>query len=154
MSLSAEDHAKVEAYAATLLEAAQSQGRELEDLAVIDHLAESLDEVNDTMRVILERGDDKLLPLISARYNDLFRAQGEVTVVDVTTAIPLDDDLRREVKEFLKAEYSGPIQLVETVDPSIIGGIIVNARGERKDASVRTQLESARQALKNAQREA
>ncbi len=154
MSLSAEDHAKVEAYAATLLEAAQSQGRELEDLAVIDHLAESLDEVNDTMRVILERGDDKLLPLISARYNDLFRAQGDVTVVDVTTAIPLDDDLRREVKEFLKAEYSGPIQLVETVDPSIIGGIIVNARGERKDASVRTQLESARQALKNAQREA
>ncbi len=149
MSLSAEDHAKVETYAATLLEAAQAEGRELEDLNVIEHLAESLDEVNDTMRVILERGDDKLLPLISARYSDLFRAQGEVTVVDVTTAIPLDDDLRQEVKEFLKAEYSGPIQLVEKVDPAIIGGIIVNARGERKDASVRTQLENARRALKN-----
>ncbi len=154
MSLSAEDHAKVETYAATLLEAAQAEGRELEDLDVLEHLAESLDEVNDTMRVILERGDDKLIPLISARYNDLFHAQGEVTVVDVTTAIPLDDDLRQEVKEFLKAEYSGPIQLVETVDPSIIGGIIVNARGERKDASVRTQLENARRTLKNTGSEA
>lgn len=148
MSLSAEEHAKVETYAATLLEAAQAEGRELEDLDIIEHLAESLDEVNDTMRVIIERGDDKLLPIIAARYSDLFRAQGEVTVVDVTTAIPMDDDLRQEVTEFLKAEYAGPVQLVEAVDPTILGGIIVNARGERKDASIRTQLENARVALK------
>ena len=150
MSLSAEDHAKIEAYASTLLESAQANGRELEDLAVIDHLAESLDEVSDTIRVIIERGDENLLPLISKRYSDLFRAQEEATVCDVTTAIPLDDDLRAEVMEFLKAEYDGPVELVELVDPSIIGGIIVSARGERKDASVRTQLENARQTLKNA----
>ena len=148
MSLSSEDHAKVEAYAATLLEAARAEGRELEDLAVIDHLAESLDELNDTMRVIVERGDEGLLPLIAERYSVLFRSQTEVTVCDVTTAIPLDDELRGEVTEFLKAEYGSAVQLVEHVDPGIIGGIIVSAQGERKDASVRTQLENARRTLK------
>lgn len=152
MPISAEDHAKVETYAATLLEQARKEGRELEDLAVIDHLAESLDEVSETIRVIIERGDEELLPLIAERYGDLFRTQRDAVVCDVTTAIPLDDGLRAEMLEFLEAEYGGPIHLVEHVDPKIIGGVIVSAAGERKDASVRTQLESARQTLKDSQR--
>lgn len=81
MSLSAEETAKIDAYAKSLLRAAEAEGRELEDLAVIDHLAESLDEVNDTMQVILERGDADLLPLISARYSDLFAARDRKSVV-------------------------------------------------------------------------
>ncbi len=151
MTLSPEDHAKVEAYASSLLAAAEAEGRELEELAVIDHLAESLDDLSDTMSVIVEQGDTHLLPLIRERYNALFRAtEVDATVCDVTTAIPLDDELRAEVEEFLRAEYDGPVEVVEHVDPSIIGGIVVYALGERKDASVRTQLENARAALKGA----
>ncbi len=151
MTLSPEDRAKVEAYASSLLAAAEAEGRELEELAVIDHLAESLDDLSDTMSVIVEQGDTHLLPLIRERYNALFRAtEVDATLCDVTTAIPLDDELRAEIEEFLRAEYDGPVEIVEHVDPKIIGGIIVSALGERKDASVRTQLENARAALKGA----
>lgn len=98
--------------------------------------------------MILERGDEQLLPDIAQRYSALFHAEVDVVAVDVTTAIPLDDDLREEVEEFLTVEYDKPVFVVEHVDPSIIGGIIFNARGERRDASVRTQLENARRVLK------
>ena len=37
--------------------------------------------------------------------------------------------------------------LIEHVDPSIIGGIILSARGQRRDASVRMQLESAKKVM-------
>lgn len=139
---------KVETYARTLLEAARAEGREKRDLRALDGLADALGELSDTLKVILERGDEQLLPDIAQRYSALFHAEVDVVAVDVTTAIPLEDDLREEVEEFLTVEYDKPVFVVEHVDPSIIGGIIFNARGERRDASVRTQLENARRVLK------
>lgn len=37
--------------------------------------------------------------------------------------------------------------LVERVDPSIIGGIVLEMRGQRRDISVKTQLRAARESL-------
>lgn len=142
-----EEH-KVETYARTLFEAAKAEGREKRDLKSLQNLATMLGEVSDTLKVLLEQGDERLLPEIAARYSDLFHAEDDVVAVDVTTAIPLDDDLREEVEQFLALEYEKPVYVVEHVDPAIIGGIIFNARGERRDASVRTQLENARRVLK------
>lgn len=142
------DEKKVETYARTLLEAAKAEGREKRDLHALEGLANALGEMSDTLKVILERGDEQLLPEISRRYSALFHDEVDVVAVDVTTAIPLDDTLREEVEQFLAMEYDKPVYVVEHVDPSIIGGIIFNARGERRDASVRTQLENARRVLK------
>ena len=37
--------------------------------------------------------------------------------------------------------------LIERVDPSIIGGLIISANGKRRDASIKTQLEAARKIM-------
>ena len=140
---------KIETYARTLLEAAKAEGREKRDLHALVDLANALGEVSDTLKVILERGDENLLPEIANRYSDLVHNENDVIAVDVTTAIPLDDDMREEVEEFLSLDYGQSVFIVEHVDPSIIGGIIFNARGERGDASVKTQLENARRVLKS-----
>lgn len=140
---------KIETYARTLLEAAKAEGREKRDLHTLVDLANALGEVSDTLKVILERGDENLLPEIANRYSDLVHNENDVIAVDVTTAIPLDDDMRDEVEEFLSLDYGQSVFIVEHVDPSIIGGIIFNARGERRDASVKTQLENARRVLKS-----
>lgn len=139
---------KVETYARTLLEAAKAEGSEKRDLRALNGLADALGELSDTLKVMLERGDENLIPDVARRYSALFHAETDVVAVDVTTAIPLDDTLREEVEQFLSMEYNGPVYVIEHVDPSIIGGIIFNARGERRDASVRTQLENARRVLK------
>jgi F-type H+-transporting ATPase subunit delta len=143
------DQRKVETYARTLLEAAREEGREQRDMEALNSLSQTLDEVADIIRVILQEGDERLLPQIAARYQDLFNAGTDIVAVDVTTAIPLDDELRDELQKFLEVQYSAPVFLVEHVDPSIIGGIIFNARGQRRDASIRTQLDVARRALKS-----
>lgn len=139
---------KVETYARALFEAAKSQGREERDLDALMHLANMYGEVSDTLRVILEEGDDELLSKIADRYSDLFHAADDVVAVDIVTAIPLDDELRAEITAFMEMEYEHPVYLLERVDPSIIGGIIYSARGVRRDASIRTQLEEARKLLK------
>ena len=44
-------------------------------------------------------------------------------------------------------DLNAPVYLVERVDPSILGGIILEQRGKRYDASVRAQLSNIRKQL-------
>ncbi len=139
---------KAEMYAHTLLEAAKAEGRELKDLNTLDALSNMLSEVTDTLHVLIDEGDEDLLPQIAHYYAELFREEPDVVAVDVTTAIPLDDELRAKVQKSLEEEYKKPVYMVEHVDKSIMGGIIFYARGVRRDASVRTRLETIRRSLK------
>ena len=65
----------------------------------------------------------------------------------VTTARPLTDELRNEVLENVRSvEGSEDITLNESVDPSLLGGVIVETPGKRFDASVATKLKRLRSA--------
>lgn len=139
---------KVETYARTLLEAAKTEGREQADLRLMDHLRKMNPEVAELLKVILERGDEKLLASIAKRYAELFDEETDIVAVDVTCAIELHDELRASIAASLQKIYGKQVYLVEHVDPSIMGGIVFSARGKRVDASVRTQLETARHDLK------
>ena len=46
--------------------------------------------------------------------------------------------------------FHASIYLVERVEPKILGGIILEAQGQRFDASVKTQLATVRRTLSNA----
>ena len=70
--------------------------------------------------------------------------------MDVTTAVPLDDHLRDVISKKLSADLGHGVRLNESVDASILGGFIISTHGKRMDASVKTQLNHARQVLKTA----
>lgn len=141
------DH-KIELYARTLLEAAKTEGREKQDLRLLDHLRNMNPEVAELLKVILAQGDEDLLKDIALRYAEYFDAETDIVAVDITSAIELDDALREEIMESLKRIYHKEIYLVEHVKPEIKGGLIFSARGKRMDASIRTQLETAQLDLK------
>ena len=46
-------------------------------------------------------------------------------------------------------EYGRKVFLIEQVDPSIVVGLVLEARGERRDISVKTQLRIAQETLAN-----
>lgn len=98
--------------------------------------------------VMAERGQFDLLTRVWNAFNRQIVEKLGVHVVDVTTRIELDDALRTVIADKARADLGGEVYLNETVDPSIIGGIIMSADGNRIDASVRTLLEDARNVLK------
>ena len=49
--------------------------------------------------------------------------------------------------EVIEVPCVGLADLIEKGDPSIIGGLVLEARGQRRDISVKTQLRAAREAL-------
>ncbi|MDO4536886.1 MAG: F0F1 ATP synthase subunit delta, partial [Coriobacteriales bacterium] len=138
---------KIEEYARSLLDAAKGEGRAPRDLQQMRHALKFSPEVLEILGRMKEERD---LPLLEQVYTDLkalLDAEDETVTVDVTTAVPLDAELRKKVRDKCAADFDAPIFLVEHVEPSIIGGIILEARGHRRDASIKAQLVNIRKTL-------
>lgn len=138
---------KVEAYTRALMEAARSEGRANADLVQWQHARKFSPEVLETLAAMQREDDLDLVAQVAKQYKEYLDAEDKTVSVTVTTAVPLDDDLREKVRAKAEADLKAPVYLVERVDPSIIGGIMLEARGKRRDASVRAQLANIRKTL-------
>ena len=88
------------------------------------------------------------LPDVARAYAAIAAAErGEVTA-QVVTAHPLGDDQRRELAAKLKAREGREILIDASVDPEILGGLVVTIGSRRIDGSLRTRLNSLAQAMK------
>lgn len=115
---------------------------------VKDVFAESTTpEVLSVVSVMAERGDIDLIGRVVSSFREAAEHELNVVVAEVTTVVPLDDHLRQIICDKLASETGKQVHLEEKVDPSIIGGVIINAQGKRIDASIRTQLMNARAVL-------
>ena len=81
-------------------------------------------------------------------YEEQIASKLNIAVVDVTTVVPLDDNLREIITKKAEADLGTNVVLREHIDQSLLGGITMSANGKRIDASVVSQLESARNVLK------
>ncbi|MFC1897048.1 ATP synthase F1 subunit delta [Chloroflexota bacterium] len=73
-------------------------------------------------------------------------------IIEVTTAIPLDDEDRIRIAQRLTDILSKPIALKYEVDSSLIGGIIIRIGDQRINGSIRSKLEALRKNLSEIER--
>lgn len=69
-----------------------------------------------------------------------------MTTVQVITAIPLTDDLRDQVKKTVEKKLGSKekFELVEEVDPQVLGGVELIINSVAYDATVRRKLNALR----------
>lgn len=97
--------------------------------------------------VMAERGNLGELSQVVSAYGTASEEKLGVCVVDVTTVVSLDDELRTIITEKLTKDLGKAVVLREHIDASILGGIIMSTHGKRIDASVASQLEHTRNVL-------
>jgi F-type H+-transporting ATPase subunit delta len=73
--------------------------------------------------------------------------RGETTA-EVVTARPLNDDQLATLRQQLRARAGREVNVDTTVDPTILGGIVVKLGSQQIDASIRTKLNRLAQAMK------
>lgn len=73
--------------------------------------------------------------------------RGEITA-EVTSAHALDEAQETELKAALKGVTGKEVAVSVTVDPSILGGLIVKVGSRQIDSSLRTKLSTLKLALK------
>jgi F-type H+-transporting ATPase subunit delta len=94
----------------------------------------------DSLEVINHHGRLGLMPAIAAAYRDEYRDLRGLVDVQVTTAVPLSEGQRGRLSKAV-AKFTGKQpQLIERVDRSILGGLMVEVAGEKIDTSLATQL--------------
>ena len=100
------------------------------------------------LAVMAERGNLGELSAVIDAFVNAAENKLNVSIVDVVTAVALDDELRGIITEKLSKDLGKPVVLCETVDKSILGGIIMSTNGKRIDASISSKLEGTRALLK------
>ena len=102
----------------------------------------------EVLGVMAERGNMGYLTQVYTSYNQLLENKLGIVVVDVITKVALNDSLRQRIEKKTATDLGKNVVLRESIDESLLGGIIMSAQGKRIDASIVSQLESARRVLK------
>ena len=131
-----------------LLENPETESRVKGD--VLQQILGDADElVRNFTRIVVEKGRAGEIREIAAELETLVAEQARVLDVEVTTATELSDaDFTRIVADIEKRSGRA-VQASRSVDPDLIGGIVLQAGSMRLDASVRGRLDRLRQELAN-----
>ncbi len=101
-------------------------------------------------RVLVDRGRISQIGEMATAYSRrVDTAEGRV-VVTAITAVPLTPELRDQIRDKVRAQTGRDAEIEESVDPSIIGGLVLRVGDVVVDASLRTRLEEMRRSLETA----
>jgi F-type H+-transporting ATPase subunit delta len=109
----------------------------------------SVDPITTNFIQVLARNGRKsqLRPVIRAFGRLAAEHRGE-TVAEVVTARPLNDDQISQLKQQLRSRAGRDVSIDASIDPAILGGIVVKLGSQRIDASIRTKLNRLASAMK------
>lgn len=94
----------------------------------------------DTLQVMRRKGRLQLVRAVAATYRaQWLRLKGRVEVA-VTTAVPLTAELRAQLVEAANRATGKTAQILERVDPALLGGMVVRIGDQKLDRSVATEV--------------
>lgn len=115
---------------------------------LLEQITAGADElVRNFVRLVAEKGRGGELADMNTELEALVaRAQNRLTV-ELTTSYELSDDEARSIVEMIEKASGRKIEATRSVDPSLIGGIVLQIGSHRADGSVRGRLERLRHEL-------
>ena len=119
---------------------------------VLGELTAGGDElVRNFVRLAAEKGRAGELPEISAELDALVAQAQNRLAVELTTAHELSEDEAHSIVQAIEKASGRSVEATRSVDPSLIGGIVLQVGSHRADGSVRGRLERLRHELATAQ---
>lgn len=83
---------------------------------------------------------ESYLPQIAESFIAQYKEHKKILTAVVISATGLDDTTRAKALELVKAQAKGEVELVEKVDPSVIGGFVLRIGDKQVDRTVSRQL--------------
>ncbi len=99
------------------------------------------------LKVLVKKKRFRELTAIQDAFHRLFEKKQGIQEVRVVSAAELSNAQEKKLQEVLKKKLNAQIRLVPTVDPNLIGGLILRFDGTEINASIRNRLEELRQKL-------
>jgi len=99
------------------------------------------------MRLLVGRNRIGLVHQILDDYNRLADIAAGITRAEVTTAVPVSDDVEEDIRKKLQQKLGSSLEVSVKQDPSIVGGLVVRIGDRVIDNSLRTHLAQLRTAV-------
>jgi F-type H+-transporting ATPase subunit delta len=102
------------------------------------------------LELLAERHRMPALFRIRRAYDALWREENKLLPVTVTSAIELDEGLVKGLGERIEEQTGKKVELTSTVDPDVLGGLVLQVGNMVLDASIRNRLEQLRKQVARA----
>lgn len=99
------------------------------------------------LRVLTEKGRIGEVEEIHKEWERLLAADERVLELELTTAVELSEKEAAGIVSQIEKASGRKVEATTSVDPGLIGGIVIQAGSQRLDASVRHRLEELREEL-------
>lgn len=118
--------------------------------SALNSLAESFEftpAAKNFVRLMFDRGRLPLLSEVALAFTQMADRAAQVVMVEVLTARPVGADEQLQIAESLKRTITGRLEFVWSIDPLILGGMLVRYEGFVLDGTVRSNLNRIGQSL-------
>ncbi|MGH3109425.1 MAG: ATP synthase F1 subunit delta [Gaiellaceae bacterium] len=119
---------------------------------LLDQLTEGADDlVRNFIRLVAEKGRAAELAEMNAELEALVAREQNRLAVELTTAYELSEDEAGSIVDKIEQASGRKVEATRSVDPGLVGGIVLQVGSFRADGSVRGRLERLRQELATTQ---
>ena len=108
------------------------------------------DVVRNFLAVLIENHRMPALFRIRRELDAMWREVNKLLPVQVTSAVELDEAVTRQIGEEIGRQTGRTVELTTTVDPDVLGGIVLRVGNSILDASIRTRLDRLRKQVARA----
>lgn len=109
---------------------------------------EVLNVVKKFAEILKREGQLKNAPKIMAKFGELYNTANGIITAEILSMKKLDEKSIHEIGGYIKKKYSGnTVEIKNTVDEKIKGGIVIKVGDEVMDASVANQLRKLKNIL-------
>jgi F-type H+-transporting ATPase subunit delta len=96
------------------------------------------------LNLIATRRREGYIDDIANAFDDQYKLYKNITTVKVETAVALDAKLKKQILDIVKQSATGEIDLIEKINPSLIGGFVLTVNDRQVDQSVKRKLNNLR----------
>jgi F-type H+-transporting ATPase subunit delta len=106
--------------------------------------------VRNFLLLLADKGRTDSLEEIAREYERLVAEHEGIVHAELTTAVELSDEEARTLLDRIEQASGRKVEATRSVDPDLIGGIVLQVGSHRLDASVRGRLDRLRRELATA----
>jgi F-type H+-transporting ATPase subunit delta len=99
------------------------------------------------VNLLIKNGRESYLPAVARVFHDETLKYKGITETFLTTAVPVSDKTRKQIKALISSEFKTKVELQESIDKEIIGGFVLKVNDNFIDASVRNKLRKIKKEL-------
>ena len=96
------------------------------------------------LKLLLDNHRMPVIFRVRREYDRLWEEAHQLLPVEITSAIELDPAVAERIGDEIGRQTGRTVELTSTVDPDVIGGIVLRVGNSILDASIRTRLENLR----------